>query len=90
MDEIEKLADHLETTSLLKVQSVFSHLAASEDPEQDEFTRQQFNLYKQAVEQLKKKLNYSFIQHITNSAGIFRLTGITIGYGETGYWNVWS
>ena len=28
---------------------------------------------KQAVEQLKDKLNYSFLQHITNSAGIFRL-----------------
>lgn len=72
-DEINKLADHLETTSLLKVQSVFSHLAASEDPKQDEFIQQQFDLYKQAVEQLKRKLNYSFIQHITNSAGIFRL-----------------
>ncbi|MEP7376927.1 MAG: bifunctional UDP-N-acetylmuramoyl-tripeptide:D-alanyl-D-alanine ligase/alanine racemase [Chitinophagaceae bacterium] len=71
--EISKLADHLRSTSLLKVQTVFSHLAASEDPAQDEFTLQQFNLYIEAVEQLKGKLNYSFIQHITNSAGIFRL-----------------
>lgn len=71
--EIDKLADHLERTSLLKVQSVFSHLAASEDAEQDEFTKQQFDLYKQSVAQLKKKLKYFFIQHITNSAGIFRL-----------------
>jgi alanine racemase len=73
MNEIKELADHLATTAFLKVQSVFSHLAASEDQMQDEFTRQQFNLYKNAVEQLKKKLNYPFIQHITNSAGIFRL-----------------
>ena len=55
IDEIKKLADHLETTSLLKVQTVFSHLAASEDPEQDEFTRQQFNLYKQAVRAIAKR-----------------------------------
>ena len=73
MDEIKRLAKHLETTTFLKVQTVFSHLAASEDPAQDEFTLQQFNLYKQAAEQLKEKLNYPFIQHITNSAGIFRL-----------------
>jgi alanine racemase len=73
MNEIKELADHLEATAFLKVQSVFSHLAASEDSKQDEFTRQQFNLYKNAVEQIKKKLNYPFIQHITNSAGIFRL-----------------
>jgi alanine racemase len=55
------------------VQSVFSHLAASEDSGEDEFTRQQFNLYKESAELLKRKLNYSFIRHITNSAGIFRL-----------------
>ncbi len=73
MDEIKSLADHLETTTLLKVQTVFSHLAASEDPAQDEFTLQQFNLFKQAVEIIQEKLNYSFLQHITNSAGIFRL-----------------
>ena len=72
-DEIEKLADHLEATTLLKVQTVFSHLAASEDPEQDEFTLQQFNLYSnRLLTQLEEKLNYSFIQHIANSAGIFR------------------
>ena len=73
MDEIKRLTDHLESTSVLKVQTVFSHLAASEDPAQDEFTLQQFNLYKQAAEQLKEKLNYQFLQHITNSAGILRL-----------------
>jgi Alr-MurF fusion protein len=73
VSNIERLADHLGSTTLLKVQTVFSHLAASEDPAQDEFTLQQFTLYKQAVEQLKEKLNYSFLRHITNSAGIFRL-----------------
>lgn len=73
INETEELAAHLGATVSLKVQTVFSHLAASEDPMQDDFTRHQFDIYKQAVQQLKKKLSYSFIQHITNSAGIFRL-----------------
>lgn len=73
MDEIERLANHLEAANFLKVQTVFSHLAASEDPKQDDYTLQQFDRYQQAVGQLKQKLNYTFIQHITNSAGIFRL-----------------
>jgi Alr-MurF fusion protein len=73
ISDIKKLADHLGSSALLRVQTVFSHLAASEDRAQDEFTLRQFNLYMQAVEQLKDKLNYSFLQHITNSAGIFRL-----------------
>jgi len=72
-NEILTLADHLGSSSLLRIQSIFSHLSASEDPGQDEFTRQQFDLYKQAVERLKEKLTYPFLQHITNSAGIFRL-----------------
>lgn len=73
MNDIAALSDHLQKTSLLRVQTVFSHLAASEDPKEDDYTLRQFNLYRQAVTQLKEKLNYSFLQHITNSAGIFRL-----------------
>jgi alanine racemase len=55
------------------VQSIFSHLSASEDAGQDDFTVQQFNRYQQAVFLLKKKLNYSFLQHIANTGAIFRL-----------------
>jgi alanine racemase len=73
IDEMEKLAAHLATTSLLKVQTVFSHLAASEDANQDGYTLQQFNKYRSATTQLQQKLSYPFMQHITNSAGIFRL-----------------
>lgn len=73
MDDIAALSDHLQKTSLIRVQTVFSHLAASEDAKEDDYTLQQFNLYQQAVAQLKEKLTYSFLQHITNSAGIIRL-----------------
>lgn len=78
LDDVESLASHLRASNLLKVQSVFSHLAASEDPKEDEFTQHQFNLYEQAVEQLKSKLPHSFIRHISNSAGIFRLPGLQL------------
>jgi len=73
LNETGKLSEHLGSTTLVKVQSVFSHLAASEDPGQDEFTSQQFNLYKKAADTIAEKLSYSFLRHITNSAGIFRL-----------------
>jgi alanine racemase len=73
IDETERLADHLQKASSLKVQTVFSHLAASEDAEQDEFTFQQFGRYQQAVLWLKQKLHYPFLQHIANSGAIFRL-----------------
>ncbi len=71
--EWDLLAEKLGNSSLLKVQSLFSHLAASEDPSQDEYTMYQFNLYQQAASKLKAALPYTFLQHIANTAAISRL-----------------
>lgn len=70
--EIEKLTKEIKATSSVRVQTVFSHLAASEDPEQDEFTNQQFNLFMSACEALQRDLDYKFLRHIANSAAILR------------------
>jgi len=72
-DEVGKLAGQLQKTSSLKVQTVFSHLASSEDPEEDKFTLEQFDRFQQATSILKEKLRYTFLQHIANSGAIFRL-----------------
>lgn len=60
-------------SSSVKVQSVFSHLACSDDPTQDAFTLEQFGRYRQAVENLKKHISYDFTRHISNTGAIFRL-----------------
>ena len=73
INEMEKLSSALLSTSSFKVQTVFSHLAASEDPQQDEFTLHQFKKFKTAAGQLKGKLGYSFLLHLANSAAIIRL-----------------
>jgi alanine racemase len=83
-EEIGVLADHLAKTSLVKVQTVFSHLAASEDPAEDEFTLQQFSRFQQAVKKLKEKLHYTFVQHIANSGAIFRLPQLQLGMVRLG------
>ncbi|HVK48282.1 MAG TPA: bifunctional UDP-N-acetylmuramoyl-tripeptide:D-alanyl-D-alanine ligase/alanine racemase [Pseudobacter sp.] len=57
---------------LFKVQSVFSHLAASEDPQQDAYTKKQANRFYEMVSQLQQILPYTFIRHISNTAGIGR------------------
>ncbi len=59
-------------TPFFKVQSVFTHLASSEDPQHDAYTHQQGALYLQMVEQLKAVLTYPFIRHVVNTAGIIR------------------
>ncbi len=70
--DIEKLSLALQASSSFKVQTGFSHLAASEEMAQDEFTMQQFNLFKTASKELESKLGYSFIKHIANSAAATR------------------
>lgn len=70
--EITNLCNAIRATSSFRVQTVFSHLAASEDANQDEFTKRQFDLFMQACEVLQKSLGYNFLRHISNSAAIIR------------------
>ncbi len=55
-----------------KVQSVFSHLAASEDPGSDTFTEEQVNRFIAFTDALKQCISYPFLRHIENTSGIFR------------------
>ena len=90
INEIKKLAEHLGSTTLLKVQSVFSHLAASEDPQQDEFTLQQFNLYKEATDDDSGKAGLSFFATYNKLRRYLQVALSAIGYGEAWHWHVWG
>jgi alanine racemase len=70
-EDMEVLAERL-IYGHCKVQSVFTHLAASEDPAKDDFTREQADKYFAAVLLLQKKIPYRFMRHIANSAAIQR------------------
>lgn len=54
------------------VRTVFSHLAASEAPQHDDFTREQFARFQKMYEQLANGLGYRPMRHILNSGGIVR------------------
>jgi alanine racemase len=60
------------TGSVFRVQSVFSHLAASEEVQQDAFTQNQFDIYLSMTGRLREALGYPFLMHLANSAGIVR------------------
>ncbi|MBC7875228.1 MAG: alanine racemase, partial [Ferruginibacter sp.] len=72
IDEMEKLSSVLQASSFFRVQTVFSHLAASEEAAQDEFTLHQFEIFNKAAAELEKGLGYSFLRHIANSAAVIR------------------
>ena len=71
LSDLDVLKSALEKSSF-KIQSVFSHLAASEDPKQDAFTQTQGQQFLQACESLEASINYPFIKHLANSAAIIR------------------
>lgn len=71
-EDIPELIARIKTLESIRVISVFSHLAASEDPEFDQFTHHQAEVFLNAVSQIKEATGYSFLRHICNSAGIVR------------------
>ena len=71
-DEITNVISELKKHDRIKVLSVFSHLAASDNPQFDDFTNEQIHTFKKCCNELEQQLGYSFIKHICNSGGISR------------------
>ncbi len=73
--ELPQLVAMLQGQSILRVSSVFSHLAGADEAQFDEFTRGQISLFAECAAQLQQGLGYRVTRHILNSAGIERFTG---------------
>lgn len=70
--ELAELMDFLKTCKAVKVKSVYSHLAAADDPGCDSFTLEQIALFKKNADALSASLGYKPLYHVLNSAGIER------------------
>lgn len=71
-DQIDELIEKLITYKNIYVKSVFSHLAASSEPEFDDFTHYQAKKFIEICQKIENKLGYKFIRHLLNSGGIER------------------
>lgn len=72
-DTVKPLGQLLNSNqNLVTVKSVFTHLAASDNAEHDAFTQQQVDYLKNAILVLRQSINYSFLVHAANTAGILR------------------
>lgn len=71
-EDIDKLAEKIRNQEYVKIISVFSHLAASEDPALDNFSHHQVEIFLQAVGKIRVATGYPFLRHILNSSGIAR------------------
>lgn len=71
-DEITELTDFLKTCKEVKVKSIYSHLAAADDPSCDDFTLGQISLFQKNADLITSALAYKPLYHMLNSAGIER------------------
>jgi len=69
-DTIKKITKITNTTNAIEVTSIFSHLAASEDINEQEFTQQQINLFKTIKTDFEALSSYKPFAHLTNTSGI--------------------
>jgi Alr-MurF fusion protein len=60
------------SSNWMKIKSVFSHLAASDDLRLDNFTQSQFEYFEKQVQRITNSFSYKIDRHILNSAGIER------------------
>lgn len=70
--QLDEVLSLLREVPQVRVRSVFSHLAASEDPAEDAFTHSQTQSFMAMYERIVQALGYRPIRHILNSAGILR------------------
>ncbi|MCL1933201.1 MAG: bifunctional UDP-N-acetylmuramoyl-tripeptide:D-alanyl-D-alanine ligase/alanine racemase [Candidatus Azobacteroides sp.] len=87
--ELPVVAEKLNAQQGVIVKSVFSHLAGSDSPRFDEFTKKQIGRFLQETSELEKALDYPVLKHILNSAGIERfpeaqLNMVRLGIGLYG------
>lgn len=71
-DDLPAALERLQQCPNLHVQSVFSHLVASDDPQHDAFTHAQADAFVRQYEYIAQTLGYRPLRHLVNSGGIAR------------------
>jgi len=70
--EVDELAANLQKYSKLKIQSICSHLAASDNKTKDSFTNAQFQVFEKVSSSFSKGVKQLTDRHILNTNGVLR------------------
>jgi len=70
--EVNELLNMLKDRSNIQIKSVFSHLAASDNAENDDFTHQQIRIFRQVSEHVCSAFDYPVLRHVANTSAITR------------------
>ena len=69
--ETEKAISKIQNCDSIRLISIYSHLAATDDSQESKFTLSQINLFKKISSNIKSKLSYNPILHMSNTSGIY-------------------
>lgn len=88
-EDIADLKKVLADCEEVEVRSIYSHLAAADEPQWDDFTLGQIRLFTELADDIESFLGYRPMRHILNSAGSERFTRyqmdmVRIGIGMYG------
>ena len=91
-EEIPLIIDCIKKSKYVKIKSILSHLAASEDVNEQDFTLRQINNFKQIIQEVCRQLKYTPIAHILNTSGVInypeaQFDMVRIGIGLYGFGN---
>ncbi len=88
--DLPELKNRISSSELIKVQSVFSHLASSDNATSSEFTHLQFQRFMAMSIEIEAVCGGQVLKHILNSAGItkypeYQLDMVRLGLGLYGF-----
>ena len=91
--EVDEIISEIKKTSSIKINSLFSHLAASEDPQEKDFSELQINKFIAIVANISNKLGYQPKLHMCNTSGILnyphaQFDMVRSGIGLYGFSNI--
>lgn len=90
LSEVGQIIETIQAQPEVKVKSVYSHLADSDNFGNKEFTQLQIERFTIACDQISSHLSYSFDRHILNSEGVSLFSNaqfemVRLGIGMYGY-----
>ena len=90
--EVDSIILKLKANKAVKAKSIFSHMAASEDLDEKEFTLNQIKSFKTIAENFTKQVGYKPMLHLCNTSGVLNypeahLDMVRCGIGLYGFGN---
>ena len=91
-NDVDYILEEMRGCAQIKIKGVLSHLAASEDSKEQDFTQKQIRGFKKISVQLEEQLGYRPLRHLLNTSGILnypeaQFDMVRSGIGLYGYGN---